>query len=274
MASTTLIQLIEDLNAGRLEIVDLTQPLGPDTPVIGLPPIFAPSRICVPSPISESSPIVTKAPINKSLPSRADTATIADSCRKVPRFFGGCRTAATRAKASFGFLTLMTGTEVDASKFSGTIRHDAPVSNGFSAFSRKLISFSRAVSSAATRSISAYRPEAPRYGRAPTMRSTCRRGSQRPSAKACASPARAHTISRSATSGSCAWASAITTKPSSTKPRAGWRARSPNRARRERARHPRAGPRRQRSDQTRPRGPSSPSPILSTSLRPNLPSPS
>jgi kynurenine formamidase len=43
MASTTLIQLIDDLNTGRLEIVDLTQPLGPDTPVIGLPPIFAPS---------------------------------------------------------------------------------------------------------------------------------------------------------------------------------------------------------------------------------------
>ena len=43
MASTTLTQLIDDLNAGRLEIVDLTQPLGPDTPVIGLPPIFAPS---------------------------------------------------------------------------------------------------------------------------------------------------------------------------------------------------------------------------------------
>ena len=43
MASTTLTQLIADLDAGRLEIVDLTQPLGPDTPVIGLPPIFAPS---------------------------------------------------------------------------------------------------------------------------------------------------------------------------------------------------------------------------------------
>jgi kynurenine formamidase len=43
MASTTLTRLIDDLNAGRLEIVDLTQPLGPDTPVIGLPPIFAPS---------------------------------------------------------------------------------------------------------------------------------------------------------------------------------------------------------------------------------------
>ena len=43
MASTTLTQLVDDLNAGRLEIVDLTQPLGPETPVIGLPPIFAPS---------------------------------------------------------------------------------------------------------------------------------------------------------------------------------------------------------------------------------------
>ena len=29
--------------AGRLRIIDLTQPLGPDTPVIGLPPMFAPS---------------------------------------------------------------------------------------------------------------------------------------------------------------------------------------------------------------------------------------
>jgi kynurenine formamidase len=43
MASTTLTRLIEDLNSGRLEVVDLTQPLGPDTPVIGLPPMFAPS---------------------------------------------------------------------------------------------------------------------------------------------------------------------------------------------------------------------------------------
>jgi kynurenine formamidase len=31
------------LNAGRLTIIDLTQPLGPATPVIGLPPMFAPS---------------------------------------------------------------------------------------------------------------------------------------------------------------------------------------------------------------------------------------
>ena len=43
MASTTLSRLVDDLNSGRLEVVDLTQPLGPDTPVIGLPPMFAPS---------------------------------------------------------------------------------------------------------------------------------------------------------------------------------------------------------------------------------------
>lgn len=38
-----LMQLIEELDAGRLQVVDLTQPLGTDTPVIGLPPIFASS---------------------------------------------------------------------------------------------------------------------------------------------------------------------------------------------------------------------------------------
>lgn len=41
--STLLRQLIEALNNGLLRVVDLTQPLGPETPVIGLPPIFAPS---------------------------------------------------------------------------------------------------------------------------------------------------------------------------------------------------------------------------------------
>jgi kynurenine formamidase len=40
---TILQQLIEELHSGRLKIVDLTTPLGPDTPVIDLPPIFAPS---------------------------------------------------------------------------------------------------------------------------------------------------------------------------------------------------------------------------------------
>ena len=43
MTATTLKQLIDDLCEGRLKIVDLTQPLGPATPVIGLPPDFAPS---------------------------------------------------------------------------------------------------------------------------------------------------------------------------------------------------------------------------------------
>ena len=41
--TTTLAQLVDDLNTGRLRIVDLTQPLGPDTPVIGLPDMFAAS---------------------------------------------------------------------------------------------------------------------------------------------------------------------------------------------------------------------------------------
>ncbi len=40
---TILQQLVDELAAGRIRVVDLTQPLGPATPVIGLPPIFAPS---------------------------------------------------------------------------------------------------------------------------------------------------------------------------------------------------------------------------------------
>jgi kynurenine formamidase len=40
---SVLAQLIAELNAGTLKIVDLTQPLGTDTPVIGLPPMFASS---------------------------------------------------------------------------------------------------------------------------------------------------------------------------------------------------------------------------------------
>ena len=40
---SVLTQLIDELNAGTLKIIDLTQPLGPDTPVIGLPPMFASS---------------------------------------------------------------------------------------------------------------------------------------------------------------------------------------------------------------------------------------
>ncbi len=38
-----LSQLAAALADGAVEVIDLTQPLGPDTPVIGLPPIFAPS---------------------------------------------------------------------------------------------------------------------------------------------------------------------------------------------------------------------------------------
>jgi kynurenine formamidase len=43
MSNSVLTQLVEELHAGRLRIVDLTTPLGPDTPVIDLPPMFAPS---------------------------------------------------------------------------------------------------------------------------------------------------------------------------------------------------------------------------------------
>ena len=38
-----LAQLVDGLGAGRIRIIDLTQPLGPDTPVIGLPPQFGSS---------------------------------------------------------------------------------------------------------------------------------------------------------------------------------------------------------------------------------------
>jgi kynurenine formamidase len=41
--SKLLMQLVDELNNGTLKVVDLTQPLGPETPVIGLPPIFASS---------------------------------------------------------------------------------------------------------------------------------------------------------------------------------------------------------------------------------------
>jgi len=41
--SHALSQLIADLAEGRVEVVDLSMPLGRETPVIALPPIFAPS---------------------------------------------------------------------------------------------------------------------------------------------------------------------------------------------------------------------------------------
>ncbi len=40
---SSIAQLISDLASGTVRVVDLTQPLGPDTPVIGLPDMFAPS---------------------------------------------------------------------------------------------------------------------------------------------------------------------------------------------------------------------------------------
>jgi kynurenine formamidase len=43
MSADVLTELVEGLTAGALKVVDLTQPLGPATPVIGLPPMFAPS---------------------------------------------------------------------------------------------------------------------------------------------------------------------------------------------------------------------------------------
>ena len=43
MPATLLTDLVDALNRGTLKVVDLTQPLGPETPVIGLPEIFAPS---------------------------------------------------------------------------------------------------------------------------------------------------------------------------------------------------------------------------------------
>jgi kynurenine formamidase len=40
---TVLSLLVEEMRRGTIKVVDLTQPLGPDTPVIDLPPIFAAS---------------------------------------------------------------------------------------------------------------------------------------------------------------------------------------------------------------------------------------
>lgn len=40
---TTLTQLALELQSGKIRVVDLSQPLGPQTPVINLPPIFAAS---------------------------------------------------------------------------------------------------------------------------------------------------------------------------------------------------------------------------------------
>jgi kynurenine formamidase len=47
-----LNQLVEALASGAVRVVDLTQPLGPETPVIGLPPIFAASPGVTITPLS------------------------------------------------------------------------------------------------------------------------------------------------------------------------------------------------------------------------------
>jgi kynurenine formamidase len=41
--SSTLSALISELVSGHLQVIDLSQPLGPQTPVIGLPPMFGAS---------------------------------------------------------------------------------------------------------------------------------------------------------------------------------------------------------------------------------------
>lgn len=47
-----LTQLVEELNAGKIKVLDLTAPLGPETPVIGLPPMFGQSPGLTIEPIS------------------------------------------------------------------------------------------------------------------------------------------------------------------------------------------------------------------------------
>ncbi len=44
--SNVLMQVVAELRAGKLKVVDLTLPLGPDTPVIDLPAMFASSPGC------------------------------------------------------------------------------------------------------------------------------------------------------------------------------------------------------------------------------------
>jgi kynurenine formamidase len=51
--SATLARLVEELGRGSLTIVDLSQPLGPETPVIGLPDMFAASPSATIEVISE-----------------------------------------------------------------------------------------------------------------------------------------------------------------------------------------------------------------------------
>jgi isatin hydrolase len=59
LQANVLAQLLEELSTGSLRVVDLTTPLGPDTPVIDLPPMFAPSP---PVSISEISHYDSRGP--------------------------------------------------------------------------------------------------------------------------------------------------------------------------------------------------------------------
>src|ERR1700730_18245860 len=59
LQANVLAQLLEELSTGSLRVVDLTTPLGPDTPVIVLPPKFAPST---PVSISEISHYDSRGP--------------------------------------------------------------------------------------------------------------------------------------------------------------------------------------------------------------------
>jgi kynurenine formamidase len=52
MQPSLLMQVIQALEAGQLKVIDLTAPLGPDTPVIDLPPMFASSPGVSVTPIS------------------------------------------------------------------------------------------------------------------------------------------------------------------------------------------------------------------------------
>jgi len=47
-----LSELVAALRSGEIRVIDLTQPLGPETPVIGLPDMFGASKwvpVCSPS---------------------------------------------------------------------------------------------------------------------------------------------------------------------------------------------------------------------------------
>ena len=87
-----LQQLVAELDAGRIKVVDLTQPLGPETPVIGLPPIFASSpgvTMEVISRYDEKGPAwywntSTSASTRERTSTRPSTGSPARTCRTTP----------------------------------------------------------------------------------------------------------------------------------------------------------------------------------------------